>query len=288
MFAAKFDYFAPASVSEAISMLGQHQDAKLLAGGHSLLPLMKLRLAQPAALIDIGSIKELKGIRDLGDWLAIGALTTHAQVQFSETVQRHCPMLADAAAIIGDMQVRNRGTIGGSLAHADPAADYPAVILALGAEIDAMGPKGKRTIKADDFFKGLFTTALAANEVLTEVRVPKTDKSGIGTSYVELPHPASRYAVVGVGVWLQMDGDKVGDVRVGVTGAAEHATRATAMEGALRGNLLNPEAEQAAAAKAADGLTCLSDLYASSEYRAHLLRVYAKRALKAAHHGVKH
>lgn len=286
MYSAPFDYQAPQSVNEALMLLTQNKDAKLLAGGHSLLPLMKLRLAQPPMLIDIGRIKELSGIRDMGDWIGLGALTTHTQVQWSELVREHCPVLSEAASLIGDMQVRNRGTIGGSLAHADPAADYPAVVLALGAEIDAMGPKGQRTIKADDFFKGLLTTALAPDEIITQVRVPKTTREGIGAGYEEMPHPASRYAVVGVAVWLRMEESKVGDVRVGITGAADHAMRATKMEDELRGNTLNHKLEESAAALAADGLTCLGDMFASPEYRAHLVRVYAMRALQKAHRSV--
>lgn len=286
MYSAPFDYQAPQSVIEALMLLTQNKDAKLLAGGHSLLPLMKLRLAQPPMLIDIGRIKELSGIRDMGDWIGLGALTTHTQVQWSELVREHCTVLSEAASLIGDMQVRNRGTIGGSLAHADPAADYPAVVLALGAEIDAMGPKGQRTIKADDFFKGLLTTALAPDEIITQVRVPKTTREGMGAGYEEMPHPASRYAVVGVAVWLRMEESKVGDVRVGITGAADHAMRATKMEDALRGNTLNHKLEESAAALAADGLTCLGDMFASPEYRAHLVRVYAMRALQKAHRSV--
>lgn len=286
MYPAPFDYQAPQTVNEAIALIAQNKDAKLLAGGHSLLPLMKLRLTHPSMLVDIGRIKELGGIRDLGDRIALGSLTTHYQVQWSLLVREHCPVLAGAASLIGDMQVRNRGTIGGSLAHADPAADYPAVILALAAEIDAVGPKGKRTIKAEEFFTGLLTTALNSDEIITEVRVPKTSKNGIGAAYEEMPHPASRYAVVGVAVWFMMDGAKVGDVRVGITGAADHAVRATKMENALRGNALDHKLEESASSLASDGLTCLSDSFASADFRAHLVRVYAKRALKKAHHGV--
>lgn len=183
MYSAPFEYQAPQTINETIALLSQNKDAKLLAGGHSLLPLMKLRLAHPSMLIDIGRIKELSGIRDLGDWIALGALTTHTQVEWSELVREHCPVMSAAASLIGDMQVRNRGTIGGSLAHSDPAADYPAVILALAAEIDAIGPKGKRTIKAEDFFKGLLTTALNSDEVITEVRVPKTSTPAVGAAY---------------------------------------------------------------------------------------------------------
>jgi carbon-monoxide dehydrogenase medium subunit len=186
------------------------------------------------------------------------------------------------------MQVRNRGTIGGSLAHADPAADYPPVVLALGAEIDAVGPNGKRTLKADDFFTGTFTTALAPDEVLTEVRVPRTDKRGMGAAYKELQHPASHYAVVGVAVWLHIDGDKVSDVRVGVTGATDHAVRALKMEDALRGNMMDDDLMASAAERATEGLECVGDMFASASYRAHLVQVYAKRALEAAHGRVHH
>lgn len=286
MYSAPFDYQAPQTVNEALTLLSKNKDAKLLAGGHSLLPLMKLRLAQPPMLIDIGRIKELSGIRDMGDWIGFGALTTHTQVQWSDLVREHCPVMSEAASMIGDMQVRNRGTIGGSLAHADPAADYPAVVLALGAEIDAMGPKGQRTIKVDDFFKGLLTTALAPDEIITQVRVPKTTREGVGAGYEEMPHPASRYAVVGVAVWLKMDDSKVGDVRVGITGATDHAVRAAKMEDALRGNTLNRKLEESASALAADGLSCLGDMFASPEYRAHLVQVYARRALMKAHRSV--
>ncbi len=283
MIPSSFDYVAPESLEEAIRALSEGgEDAKLLAGGHSLLPLMKLRLAQPPALIDIGNIRDLKGIRDAGDQLAIGALTTHAEIEHSELVRTHCRVLSETAGLIGDLQVRNRGTIGGSLAHADPAADYPATILALGAEIDAVSANGKRTIKADDFFTGLLTTALNPDEIITEVRVPKTSQDGTGAAYKELQHPASRYAVVGVAVWLRMDGNTVDDVRVGVTGATDHAVRATAMEDELRGKTLDHALMDSASARASEGLDCLSDLFASAEYRAHLVQVYARRALHAA------
>ena len=279
MYSAPFDYYAATSVSEAIGLLGQHQDAKLLAGGHSLLPLMKLRLANPATLIDIGGVAELRGIQQQGNTLVIGALTTHRQIESSSLLHAACPILCEAAALIGDLQVRNRGTLGGSLSHADPAADMPAVMLALGAEMTAVGPKGSRTIKADDLFTGLFTTALAANEVLTQITVPVMAQGQAG-AYVKHPHPASRYAVVGVAVVGSADGANVKGVRVGVTGASAHAYRARKVEDAINGQTLNASTIAAAAGHAAEGAAMLSDLTASAEYRAHLVQVYTARALR--------
>jgi aerobic carbon-monoxide dehydrogenase medium subunit len=202
MYPAQFEYHTPGTVREALDLLGRHKDdAKLLAGGHSLLPAMKLRLAQPKHLVDLRKVSGLSGIKEDGGSLVIGAMTTHYQVESSPVVKSKCPMLAAVAAQIGDPMVRNMGTIGGSLAHADPAADYPAAIIALGAEMVAEGPKGKRTIKADDFFKGLLTTALAEDEILTEVRVPVM-AGKTGAAYMKFPHPASRFAVVGVAAVL--------------------------------------------------------------------------------------
>jgi aerobic carbon-monoxide dehydrogenase medium subunit len=279
MFSAPFDYYAAASLPEAISLLGQHQDAKLIAGGHSLLPLMKLRLANPPALIDIGKVPELRGIRQDGNMISIGALTTHTAIATSPILRESCPILPEAAALIGDLQVRNRGTLGGSLSHADPAADMPAVMLALGAEIVATGAKGTRTIRADDFFTGLFTTTLAADEVLTQINVPAMAEGQAGV-YVKHPHPASRYAVVGVAVVGSATGGNASGVRIGVTGAADHAYRARASEDAINGQSLHAATIQAAAAHAAEGTMMLNDLTASAEYRAHLVQVYTRRALR--------
>ncbi len=208
MYPAKFEYFAPTTVEDAVALLSKHQDAKVLAGGHSLLPAMKLRLSQPAVLVDIGKIKELDGIRTVDGGVAIGALTTHAMIAASEDVRSRCAALSEAAALIGDLQVRNRGTIGGSLAHSDPAADYPAVMLALGAEIQVSGPKGKRMIKADDWSKGLMTTALEPDEIIVEIGIP-APRAHSGSAYVKYPNPASRFAVVGVCVLLTLDGSGV-------------------------------------------------------------------------------
>src|SRR5881296_4126472 len=198
MYPAQFDYYTPGTVREALDLLGRHKDdAKLLAGGHSLLPAMKLRLAQPKHLVDLKKIPGLSGVREEGGTLVIGAMTTHYAIESSAVVKAKCPVLAATAGQIGDPMVRNMGTIGGSLAHADPAADWPAAVIALGVELVAEGPKGKRTIKIDDFFKGLLTTALADDEILTEIRVPAA-AANVKSAYVKFPHPASRFAVVGV------------------------------------------------------------------------------------------
>ncbi len=287
MYPGKFDYYVAKSVPEAVQLLGQHHEAKLLAGGHSLLPLMKLRLANPAVLIDIGRVPELRGIQQQGNMISIGALTTHNEIESSSLLREKCPILPEAAALIGDLQVRNRGTIGGSLAHADPAADLPAVVLALGADLIVAGPKGSRTIKADDFFQGLMTTAIHADEVLTELRVPALDRRRAG-AYLKEKHPASRYAIVGVAVVASMDKGNGQDVRVALTGASDHAYRAKRVEDALNGKLFNSDTIAAAARFAADGMTMMSDLAASANYRAHLAQVYTERALNLARERLDH
>jgi carbon-monoxide dehydrogenase medium subunit len=282
MYPAQFDYHTPGSVKEALDLLTRHKDdAKLLAGGHSLLPAMKLRLAQPKHLVDLRKISGLTGIKEEGGTLVIGAMATHHAVETSAAVKARCPMLAQVAGQIGDPMVRNMGTIGGSLAHADPAADYPAAIIALGAEMVAEGPKGKRTIKADDFFKGLLTTALAPDEILVEVRVPAL-AGKTGAAYCKFPHPASRFAVVGVAAVLTVDGGKVAKAGVGITGAGTKAVRAKGVEGAIQGKAADAASIQAAAEKAPDGVDVQADLQGSEEYKKHLLKVFAKRAMEAA------
>ncbi len=279
MYPAQFDYHSPASVQEAISLLGRlKDDAKVLAGGHSLLPMMKLRLAQPKHLIDLRKVPGLSGIKEDGGAIAIGALTTHYAVESSSLLKQKCPLLSEAAGTIGDPQVRNIGTIGGSLAHADPAADYPAAVIALGAELVAEGPKGKRTIKVDDFFKGLLTTALQPQEILVEILIPSWP-AGTGMAYMKFPHPASRFAVVGVAAVVTADGKRVG---VGITGAGTKAVRAKGVEAALAGKTLDAATIKAAAEKAADGVDVQADLQGSVEYKTHLLKVYCRRALEAA------
>ena len=207
MYPAQFEYHKAATVKEAVDLLAKYKDeAKLLAGGHSLLPAMKLRLAQPKHLIDIGKVSGLAGIKEEGGTLVIGAMTTHYAIESSAVLKSKCPLLPEVAGHIGDPMVRNLGTIGGSLAHADPAADWPAAAIALGAELVVEGPKGKRTIKVDDFFKGLLTTAVADSEILTEIRVPASGEN-IKSAYAKFPHPASRFAVVGVAAVLTMEND---------------------------------------------------------------------------------
>ena len=276
MIPVNFDYFAPASLPEALQLLADRgEDAKLLAGGHSLVPLMKLRLAQPAALIDLGRIAELKGISVQGGRVRIGATTTHAQVESSLEVIQNAPALAQAAHEIGDRQVRARGTIGGSLAHNDPAADLPAVMLALDAEITLRSAGGERTLKAEDFFVGMLETALRPDELITSVSVAVSPHS----AYVKFPNPASHYAITGVCVSVQGNGT-VSSARIGVTGAAPMAFRATAAESALTGKMLSAESVAAAAEAAYDGRELLGDIHASAEYRGSLVRVMTRRALE--------
>jgi carbon-monoxide dehydrogenase medium subunit len=282
MYPAQFDYHTPGSIKEALDLLGKHKDdAKLLAGGHSLLPAMKFRLARPAHVVDLRKIPGLAGIKEDGGTLVIGAMTTHYAVESSAVVKSKCGVLAQTAALIGDPMVRNMGTIGGSLAHADPAADYPATAIAVGAEMVAEGPKGKRIIKVDDFFKGLMTTAVGADEILTEVRVPAL-AANQSAAYMKFPHPASRFAVVGVAAVLTIDGGKCTKASIGITGAGTHAVRAKGVEAALAGKPLDAASIAAAADKAPDGVDVQADLQGSVDYKKHLLKVFAKRAIEAA------
>jgi carbon-monoxide dehydrogenase medium subunit len=279
MIPAAFEYVAPSSVQEAVGLLQQHgDDAKVLAGGHSLLPIMKFRLAQPRVVVDIGRIPGLDGIRASGQTVTIGALATHDAVEHSALLREKCPLLVETASVIGDVQVRNRGTIGGSLAHADPAADYPGAVLALDAEIVAAGPRGTRTIPAREFFVEMLTTALEPAEIITEVRVPVLG-TGTATAYLKHAHPASGYAVVGVAVVLAAAGGKVQRAAIGINGVAGKAYRATAVEQALAGRPLDEKTVWEAASHAADGVDVQGDLYASSDFRAHLAAVYTKRAV---------
>ena len=278
MIPAAFDYESPRNLNEALDLLSSRDDAKLLAGGHSLLPAMKLRLAAPSLLIDLGRIAGLDTIRDAGDRIIVGALTTHTAVASSKLLHDASPLLAQAAHEIGDVQVRNRGTIGGSLAGAHPAADYPAAILALDADVVALSRKGERVIPAREFFTGIFTTSLRPDEIITEVRVPKT--TGVATAYKKFHHPASGYAVVGVAVVVKVGGGNVQSVAVGITGVGEVAYRATFTENALR---VNPTSAVAEAAKhAAEHIEAIGDSFASAEYRKHMAQVYTRRALQQA------
>jgi carbon-monoxide dehydrogenase medium subunit len=281
--ATVFEYHVPTTVQEAISLLSQYGgEAKLLAGGHSLIPIMNLRLAQPKALIDIGKIPGLVGIREEGGTIVIGAMTTHWLIESSALLKEKVPILPEAAAVIGDVQVRNRGTIGGSLAHADPAGDFPAVAVALDMQLKAVGPKGERTLKAREFFVDILTTALQPDEILTEIRVPAF-AARTGSAYEKFPNPASRYAIVGAAAVVTVDGNGVCQkAAVGLNGVSGKPVAAVGVEQALIGKRLNDQTIQEAATKAADGLEPLGDIFASAPYRAHLARVYTKRALARA------
>lgn len=280
MYPASFDYLVPSSIQDAVALLGQHgDDAKLLAGGHSLIPSMKLRLVEPKFLVDISRLPGMEGIRQDGDKLVIGALTLHADVAGSELVKQHAPGLAETAGWIGDVQVRNRGTIGGSVAHADPNADYPVMLLALGATFVAVGPSGGRTISADDFFVDLFTTSLEPEEVITEVQVPVAK----GSAYAKFPHPASGYLVVSCGAVLTKDDSgNCASARIAVGGLAGKAVRASGVESALAGKPLDLDSIAAAAAHAAESTDPDDDIYASAEYKRHIATVFARRAIEAA------
>src|SRR5215217_5910562 len=277
---SEFAYQRAGSVEEAIALLQEHGDgAKLIAGGHSLLPILKLRLAEPDMLVDIGRIPELRGVQRTDAEIAIGALTTHHEIATDGQIQSALPLLSDAAARVGDRQVRNRGTIGGALAHADAAADYPAAILALDAAIVARGPRGERRIPAREFFLDFLTTALQPEEVLTEVRI-SLPPEGHGWSYQKLANQASGYAIVGVGTVIVLhDQGAVADVRVGVTGAAAVAWRAEATETALQGQRLENDVIAAAADLVDGGIDYLDDLHGSAEYRRRVTRGLTRRAI---------
>ena len=283
MYSANFDYHRAKTLADAQRLLAAHPGAKLLAGGHSLIPLMKLRLASPSAVVDIGRIAELRGISRSGDSIRIGALTTHAEIAASADVQKAAPALAEAAMLIGDPAVRSRGTIGGNIAHADPASDLPTVLVALDARIVAVGASGERTIGADGFFTGIMSTALAENEVVTAIVVPAAPR-GQGSAYVKFPHPASRYAVIGVAAAVTMANNECSAARVALGGLLPHATRATAVERALTGKSLDTATIASAAAQVGSDLggEVTGDIFASAEYRAAVAPVYVKRAIAAA------
>jgi carbon-monoxide dehydrogenase medium subunit len=286
---AQFAYQRAGSVEEAIALLEEHgEGAKLIAGGHSLLPIMKLRLAEPETLVDIGRIPELRAVRRADGEIAIGALTTHHQTATDVQVRSAVPLLAETAARVGDRQVRNRGTIGGALAHADAAADYPAAILALDASIVARGPRGERRIPAREFFLDFLTTALRPDEILTEILI-SPPAEGHGWSYQKLANQASGYAIVGVGAVVVLDGQgAVTDVRVGVTGAAAVAWRAEATETALRGQRLDDGLVVAAADLVDGGIDFLDDLHGSAEYRRRVTRGLTRRAIAEAAARARH
>jgi len=282
MIPPKFEYVAPTSVAEAAKFLAAHpDDAKLIAGGQSLVPVLKLRLAKPGYLVDLGRIAGLSYIREDAGKIAIGGMTTYADIKASALLREKCPLLPETATVIADVQVRNRGTIGGSLSHADPSADMPAPILALGAELKAVGPKGERWIAVDDYFQGMFATALASDEILTEIRVPVL--TGQRSAYLKAARRATDFALVGVAVRMRVGkGDVCEEIAIGVTGVGDKAYRASAVERALQGKRLEPKAIEQAAAGAVDGVTPLGNIHGSSEYRANLAKVYVARAIAAA------
>lgn len=274
-----FEYSAPKTLDEALSLLAA--GAKPLAGGMSLIPMMKLRLTAPERLVDLGRIKDLNYIREQGSAIHVGATTTHYAIESSALLRGKCPLLAETAAHIGDVQVRNMGTIGGSVAHADPAADYPAALQALEAKIVLKGARSERTVTAEEFFVDTFTTALEPGEIVREIVVP-VEAAGTGTSYQKVLQPASGFAIVGVAVRLRRSGNALAMVRVGITGLSNRAFRAKAVEQALEGKTGSEAEIRSAAALAAQGVEANSDLHASADYRRHLASVYTARALAAA------
>ncbi|MBI4465311.1 MAG: xanthine dehydrogenase family protein subunit M [Acidobacteria bacterium] len=283
MFPASFEYVRAKSLSEAAQFLNEHPDsAKVLAGGQSLIPLLKLRLAAPQYVLDIGRLPELQQIRETDGVLEIGALVRHAELERSDVLKRFCPLLPETAAEIGDIQVRNRGTLGGSLAHADPAGDFPAAALALEARLTATSVAGQRIIAAEDFFVTLMTTALRPNEILTSIQVPKL-RPRTGSAYRKMHQPASGFAIVGVASVVSLDAaGKVEQVRVGITGVGLVPYRARRVEERLRGKLPTAQEIASASAEATEGterVEPLSDMHASGEYRQELARLYTQRSL---------
>lgn len=281
MIPAAFDYAAPTSLDEAVSLLQQHgDDAKILAGGHSLLPLMKLRLAAPALLIDLAQIPGLSYIRDQGDHVAIGAMTTYFDLEDSELLQRRIPLLVEATGMIGDPQVRNRGTLGGAMAHADPAGDMPVVVSALGGSVVAHGPNGDRTIDVGDFFQDIFTSALEPEEIITEVRVRAHDNPA--QNYQKFRRRMIDWAIVGCAVNVVRSNGSIGSASIALTNVGPTPMRAPAAEQALQGQQANADTVRQAAELADQGLEPSADLNASTEYKKHLVKVMTRRALEAA------
>jgi carbon-monoxide dehydrogenase medium subunit len=280
MIPEEFEYQRAATLDEAISLLhASNGDGKFLAGGHSLIPLMKLRLSEPGTLIDISRIPQLKGINEQNGKVQVGAATTHTEVLQSDAIRRLCPVVSECAAEIADPQVRNRGTMGGSLAHADPSADYPAVMVALDAEIHLKGPGGWRAVKAGDFFQGMFTVDMAEDEIIAGIQLPPAQHA----AYVKLHQRASHYAIVGVAAVLEMDGRVCTSARIGITGASTHAQRLTNVEAALAGKELTQANIDAAAAIADANLEDVnSDIHASEAYRRAMVKVFTRRAIERA------
>jgi aerobic carbon-monoxide dehydrogenase medium subunit len=282
MYPSQFDYHRPSSVQEAVQLLQQNPDAKILAGGHSLLPVMKLRLAQPAALIDIGRIADLKGIRNGSGSVIIGAMTTYYEIAHSDTVKQAAPLLAEAAHHIGDRQVRYRGTIGGNISHADPASDLPATVLALNARLHISGPNGSRTVDAGDFFVDLMTTSLDAGEILTAVEIP-VQAGNTGSCYLKSEHPASGYSLCGAAAVVTLNGDgSCASARLCFSGVSVKPVDASAVADALAGSDLSDDALAQAVDAHLSIPDPMGDMFASAEYRQELARSQAKKALMLA------
>ncbi len=282
MIPGSFEYYAPRSLSDAVQYLSAHKDdVKILSGGQSLLPLMKMRLSKPGYILDIGRIAGLDSITEEDDNLIIGSLVTHAQIEDSELLKKKCPLLPQTATTIADVQVRNRGTIGGSIAHADPAGDWPAAIMALDAEIKIVGPSGERWVKCDDFFLGLLMSVLEPDEVVTAVKVPVTDNDK--TAYLKAAPRSSGFAVVGVAVRMAMDPSGVcRRIALGITGITDKAYRAQRVEQMLTGKKVDSKLIEDAAVESTRNVDVVEDINGSSEYRAHLTHVYVARAIQAA------
>src|SRR5262245_3287529 len=282
MIPGSFEYFAPRSLSDAVKILSAHKDdVKILSGGQSLLPLMKMRLSKPAYVVDIGRIPDLDGITEEGNHLIIGGLVTHEQIESSALLKSKCPLLPQTATTIADVQVRNRGTIGGSVAHADPAGDWPAAIVALEADIKIVGPRGERWVKCDEFFLGLLMSVLEPDEIVTAVKVPVTGTDK--TAYLKAAPRSSGFAVVGVAVRLALGGDGACNrMAIGVTGVTDKAYRAERVEKMLMGKKLEASLIQQAAAEATHNIEVIEDINGSAEYRKHLTEVYVARAIETA------
>lgn len=282
MIPGSFEYYSPRSLSDAVKFLSEHKDdVKILSGGQSLMPLMKMRLAKPGYLLDIGRIPGLDTIVEEGNHLIIGGMVTYAQMESSDLLKKRCPLIPQTATNVADVQVRNRGTIGGSIAHADPAGDMPATILALDAEIKAVGPNGERWIKAGDFFLGLLTSALEPDQIVTAVKVPVTGSDK--TAYAKAAPRSSGFAVVGVAVRMAVDGSGIcSRIALGITGITDKAYRADRAERMLAGKKLEPQLIEAAALEATRNIDVIEDINGSSEYRTHLTHVYIARTIQTA------
>jgi carbon-monoxide dehydrogenase medium subunit len=281
MIPSPFEYRAPTTIDEAVAILSKYgENARVLSGGHSLIPALKLRLATPEVVVDLRRIRELASIEAAGDRIRIGALVTHREVAEAPLVRGRAPLLAEAARAIGDVQVRNLGTLVGSVCHADPAADYPAALLALDADVVVRGPRGERTLKTADFIKGLFATGLEAGELACSVVIPRARPAS--AAYVKVRQSASGFAIAGVAVQLRIEGGRAAEVAIGVTGVAGMPFRAVSAEDILRGGGLDDERLEEAVTGMAGGRELLSDIHASAEYRAHLVDVLAFRALRLA------